>query len=91
MMPYAVEELVAVQWNAAGVKEQIADADESKEQRKLQRVDGMVRNLRGDKIKAQHGSDRKAKQGSRTKERIDANNKAGDERPGQLARAASNA
>lgn len=35
MMPYAVEELVAVQWNAAGVKEQIADADESKEQRKL--------------------------------------------------------
>lgn len=52
MMPYAVEELVAVQWNAAGVKEQVTDAYESKEQRKLQRVDDMVCNLRGDKIKA---------------------------------------
>jgi hypothetical protein len=91
VMPDPDEKFMAAKRNAARVEDQVADPDEGEEQGELQGIHKVIGDLRSDEIQAQDGGDCQAKQCGRTQQGIDPDDQAGDERPGQLVRAASNA
>ncbi len=87
----SVKQRVAFEGETPGVEELVAELDEEEEEQELERVDDMVGDLRGDQVEAERVGDDERGKGRRTEQRVDADDEAGGERPGELARGAADA
>ncbi len=77
-----VEERVAFEGKTAGVEELVTNFYEEEEQQKLQRVDDVVCDLRGDQVEAKHAGYKERGERGGSEQWVDANDKARGERPG---------
>lgn len=80
----AVEELVGGERHGLGVEETGAEADEGDDQRQLQGIGDVVRELRGGDVEAEDEGDGEADDGGGAEQGIDADEESDGEAPGEF-------
>lgn len=86
-----MKESVALDREASGVEQSVAELDEEDEEEQLQRVNEVVGDLRGDQVEPEEEWNGKRSERRGPEQRVDADDHAGSERPGELSRGAADA
>ncbi len=86
MMAHAFQQRVAAQRKTAGVKDEVAHADEEEEQRDFKWIHQVIGDLRRYQIEPEHPCQQQAQQGCRAEQRVHPDDTAQRKRPGEHAR-----